>query len=551
LQQATHRYLHGPAGQVLADEVFAAGAGGQRVSDDILWQLADQQGTIRDIVSSAGVLRKHVDYDSFGRIGLETYYYENGEPIESLEPVELNAEAVDQLFYFQGQERDSATGLQKHGVRWYDPFTGRWRSTDPSGLGPDANLYRYVGNGPTNFTDPSGLFQQGNPLNNLFAGGYSGGTVAAYRPPSSAIASGFKAIGNSVLSSGVNLVNSVYSAGVNLTNNFGEISSLYTQSNTITSQLAGIEQARAHRNQFPQAARFGPSSSALNTQYNTLASQRLAVDANIQNIISTSIFGGPRVEIVSNPGGTQYVTIGQATRDSGGYWSGVGEVGKGYGDAAVSTAQGVYSVFRHPVNTIQGVGTAIAHPILTGQTIFSDIYDRSQTLRGQGSLFGDALIGLASGGTAKVVKEAGLVGKITGKIRGLIDNAPSSKSLNILNPEFVPNGRTIVNAVAQEQANKGRQFLVDSLSDAQKKVYNSNPAAGSRFLGTAVHKSTADALRDLYNGRFKYNTVGPDFLDTVTKELVELTTPGQVASHVAKGGAYLAAKYATYVLPKK
>jgi hypothetical protein len=32
----------------LVDEVFTAGAGGQRVSDEVLWQLADQQGTIRD-----------------------------------------------------------------------------------------------------------------------------------------------------------------------------------------------------------------------------------------------------------------------------------------------------------------------------------------------------------------------------------------------------------------------------------------------------------------------------------------------------------------------
>jgi hypothetical protein len=30
-------------------------------------------------------------------------------------------------------------------------------SQDPSGLGPDTNPYRYVGNSPTNFVDPSGL----------------------------------------------------------------------------------------------------------------------------------------------------------------------------------------------------------------------------------------------------------------------------------------------------------------------------------------------------------------------------------------------------------
>ncbi len=40
----------------------------------------------------------------------------------------------------------------------YDTSTGRWLSDDPiSFRAGDANLYRYVGNSPTNATDPSGL----------------------------------------------------------------------------------------------------------------------------------------------------------------------------------------------------------------------------------------------------------------------------------------------------------------------------------------------------------------------------------------------------------
>jgi hypothetical protein len=40
----------------------------------------------------------------------------------------------------------------------YDPKVGRWLSQDPLGFtAGDANLYRYVGNGPTNGTDASGL----------------------------------------------------------------------------------------------------------------------------------------------------------------------------------------------------------------------------------------------------------------------------------------------------------------------------------------------------------------------------------------------------------
>jgi hypothetical protein len=43
-------------------------------------------------------------------------------------------------------------------ARYYDPGVGRFISEDPIGFdGGDTNLYRYVGNSPLNYTDPSGL----------------------------------------------------------------------------------------------------------------------------------------------------------------------------------------------------------------------------------------------------------------------------------------------------------------------------------------------------------------------------------------------------------
>lgn len=43
----------------------------------------------------------------------------------------------------------------------YDPTIGRWTTEDPIGFkAADADLFRYVGNNPTNLTDPTGL-QQG------------------------------------------------------------------------------------------------------------------------------------------------------------------------------------------------------------------------------------------------------------------------------------------------------------------------------------------------------------------------------------------------------
>ncbi|MEM9828735.1 MAG: RHS repeat-associated core domain-containing protein, partial [Planctomycetota bacterium] len=73
---------------------------------------------------------------------------------------------VDSVFFgYTGRLFDSETDLQNNLNRWYDADTGRWISQDPIGFAAgDANLYRYVGNGPTNATDPSGL-EEFQPIN--------------------------------------------------------------------------------------------------------------------------------------------------------------------------------------------------------------------------------------------------------------------------------------------------------------------------------------------------------------------------------------------------
>jgi RHS repeat-associated protein len=65
---------------------------------------------------------------------------------------------VDEAFAFTGRYLDKDTGLQNNLNRWYDSDTGRWLSEDPIGFAAgDENLYRYVNNEPTNWTDPTGL----------------------------------------------------------------------------------------------------------------------------------------------------------------------------------------------------------------------------------------------------------------------------------------------------------------------------------------------------------------------------------------------------------
>ena len=131
----THRYLHGPAvDQILADEQINGG------TSTLYWPLADQQGTIRDVVNNSGTVVNHLQYSSFGKVTSET-----------------NA-AIDLIYGYTGRERDEETGMNYFRARYQDPSTGRFISEDPLGFGAgDANVSRYVGNNSPNSTDPSGL----------------------------------------------------------------------------------------------------------------------------------------------------------------------------------------------------------------------------------------------------------------------------------------------------------------------------------------------------------------------------------------------------------
>jgi RHS repeat-associated protein len=102
----THRYLYGTGvDMVLADET----------ATQVLWALADNQGTIRDIVDNNGVILNHVTYDSFGRVVSQT------------------SPSVEFRFGYTGREQDAETGLDYYRARYYDSAAGRFISEDPLG----------------------------------------------------------------------------------------------------------------------------------------------------------------------------------------------------------------------------------------------------------------------------------------------------------------------------------------------------------------------------------------------------------------------------------
>ncbi len=127
----TQRYLHGAAVDALLARSDASG-----VTD---LYLTDRLGSVRDIVDTSGTVLYHTGYDSFGN------------------KVSSSGSGGDR-FGFTGREHDAALNLYYYRARFYDPTTGRFLSKDPLGFeAGDTNLYRYVGNGPQNAVDPSGM----------------------------------------------------------------------------------------------------------------------------------------------------------------------------------------------------------------------------------------------------------------------------------------------------------------------------------------------------------------------------------------------------------
>jgi RHS repeat-associated protein len=148
----SHRYLWGPAvDQLLADEQVHGLT--SAANNDTLWALADNLGSVRDVVDSDGHLRIHRSFDTFGIVVDEIHKSASGTTVTAGQ-----SGYVDEAFEFTGRWFDKDTGEQYNLNRWYDSYTGRWMSEDPIGFAAgDANLYRYVGNGPTNFIDPHGM----------------------------------------------------------------------------------------------------------------------------------------------------------------------------------------------------------------------------------------------------------------------------------------------------------------------------------------------------------------------------------------------------------
>jgi hypothetical protein len=112
----------------------------------------------------------------------------------------------------------------------------------------------------------------------------------------------------------------------------------------------------------------------------------------------------------------------------------------------------------------------------------------------------------------------------------------------------ISSGASLVQTTAQKVADAGLPALKASMSGPQVRALASRPYLERVYAGTQVHERTAQVLRVQFPGRFEYNRVGPEFLDTWTGEQIELTTSGSVAEHMRRSG-YGAATHVTYRIP--
>jgi RHS repeat-associated protein len=146
----TFHYLYG----LEADQVLA-----QDSETGMVWSLADRLGSIDVLVNEQGVIVDQRTYDSFGNT------------LSQLDP------NVKFRFGYTGRESDPETGLYYYRARYFDANVGRFISTDPIGFeAGDTNIYRYVFNNSTTYTDPSGkiipLLLGAAFIGGLFGGAY-------------------------------------------------------------------------------------------------------------------------------------------------------------------------------------------------------------------------------------------------------------------------------------------------------------------------------------------------------------------------------------------
>jgi RHS repeat-associated protein len=125
-------------------------ATGDGTFEERLYVQQDANFNVTALISSSGSVLERYVYDPFGQVTRLTASW--GTP--SSDPYAF-------AYLHQGGRWDSVVNLYHFRNRDFSPALGRWLQTDPVGYAAgDTSLYRYVGNNPGIWLDPSGLAGQ-------------------------------------------------------------------------------------------------------------------------------------------------------------------------------------------------------------------------------------------------------------------------------------------------------------------------------------------------------------------------------------------------------
>ncbi|MCC7084051.1 MAG: RHS repeat-associated core domain-containing protein [Pirellulales bacterium] len=113
------------------------------------------------MITASAAVQEHYGYTPYGQATVYNSSY--GSP--------TGTSAIKQKNLYTGRQLDPETLLYDYRARYYHPTLGRFVGRDPIGYAAgDANLYKYVADGPIHGVDPSGLCQpigtdkDGNPI---------------------------------------------------------------------------------------------------------------------------------------------------------------------------------------------------------------------------------------------------------------------------------------------------------------------------------------------------------------------------------------------------
>jgi len=143
--QARLQYVWSPVGTDTLVERDRDPTGGGSLSERLYVQ-QDANRNVTALVDTSGNVVERYIYDPYGMVSYLSPSWSS-----------LGSSAYSMVYLHQGLRLDVGAGWYDNRARVYSPTLGRFGQTDPLGLKPDTNPYRYEEDLPSNGTDPSGL----------------------------------------------------------------------------------------------------------------------------------------------------------------------------------------------------------------------------------------------------------------------------------------------------------------------------------------------------------------------------------------------------------